>query len=371
MATQLAETMKEMRDYPIARKDQHALTRLLFPIVAVAVATVLRSWLMPFIGTSFPTATFLLEVVFSAIQCGWPSGLLAMILSFMCANYLFVPPMGSLLPTTQIGWSGGFLFMFNSGMIVMLAEGMQRAKVKAEQNAWEAQQHYKRAMRELEERREAEQRIAALNVRLQRAMRETHHRVKNNLQVISALVDMQTFGADETVPASELQRVGQIARTLASLHDLLTGSIKEHEERDVVSVKALLEKLVAMLGETVQSRSLTLEAEEAVLPTEASSSFALLVSELVSNALKHGAGAIQIDFSAKDGQGQLRVSDEGKGFYAGFDPEVNGNVGYDLINTTVGWDLRGKLACTNSPLGGALVTVTFPLPAETPAKVSQ
>ncbi len=287
-----------------------------------------------------------------------------MLLSFLCANYLFVLPTGSLLPTTQMGWSGGFLFMFNSGMIVILAEGMQKAKVKAEQNAWEAQQHYRKAMQEVEERREAEQRIAALNVRLQRAMRETHHRVKNNLQVISALVDMQTVGADSTVSASELQRVGQIARTLASLHDLLTGSTKEQEARDVIPVRDLLEKLMDMLRQTIQPRSLKVESDDAVLPTEVSSSFAVLITELVGNAAKHGAGDILVKFTSKDGEAQLQVSDGGPGFFAGFDPEVNNHVGYDLINTTVTWDLRGKLTCENRPEGGALVTVTFPLPAK-------
>ncbi len=63
------------------------------------------------------------------------------------------------------------------------------------------------------------QEIEALNVRLQRSLQETHHRVKNNLQIISSLVEVQTADHENTVPIAAMTRIGHHTRSLASLHD--------------------------------------------------------------------------------------------------------------------------------------------------------
>ena len=71
--------------------------------------------------------------------------------------------------------------------------------------------------------------IADLNVRLKRAMTETHHRVKNNLQMISAMIEMQTIlhRDEKTVPIEEFIQLKAHVHTLATVHDLLTKSVKE------------------------------------------------------------------------------------------------------------------------------------------------
>src|SRR5438128_1963476 len=73
-----------------------------------------------------------------------------------------------------------------------------------------------------EEARRSQRNVEGLNVRLQRAMQETHHRGKNNLQVISALVDTQILRSGDQVPVSELRRLTNHVRALANIHDLLT-----------------------------------------------------------------------------------------------------------------------------------------------------
>jgi GAF domain-containing protein len=67
--------------------------------------------------------------------------------------------------------------------------------------------------------------IETLNARLQRAMQETHHRVKNNLQVIAALVEMQGHGGS---PLGEpgIRRINTHIRALATIHDLLPSRPK-------------------------------------------------------------------------------------------------------------------------------------------------
>ncbi len=68
--------------------------------------------------------------------------------------------------------------------------------------------------------------IELLNVRLQRAMLETHHRVKNNLQVIAALVEMQGY-SESPLGATSIRRINTHVRALATIHDLLTQQAKD------------------------------------------------------------------------------------------------------------------------------------------------
>src|SRR5262249_16595783 len=72
--------------------------------------------------------------------------------------------------------------------------------------------------------------IEQLNARLQRSVRETHHRVKNNLQVISAMLDMQKMQYHDMVPVSEVERVCSHIRALATIHDLLTQQTRDETE---------------------------------------------------------------------------------------------------------------------------------------------
>ena len=110
------------------------------------------------------------------------------------------------------------------------------------------------AVLDVTERKQTQQEISDLNSRLQRAVAESHHRIKNNLQMLSALVEMQTPESGETVSAAEFRRIGQHIRALASLHDTLTLESKVSADQDVLSLKASLEKLVLMLGATAGSR---------------------------------------------------------------------------------------------------------------------
>ena len=98
---------------------------------------------------------------------------------------------------------------------------------------------------DLTEYRQAQSEIENLNRRLRRSVQETHHRVKNNLQVISALVELQTDGAS-LVPAAALARIGHHTRALATIHDLLTHEAKSSIEAEYISVRAALDKLVPL-----------------------------------------------------------------------------------------------------------------------------
>ena len=258
--------------------------------------------------------------------------------------------------------------------------------------------------------------IEALNVRLRRSMAETHHRVKNNLQVISALVELQAEPGTPFVSVDALRRIGSHAHALASLHDLLTDQAKSGAEINVISARALLGKMIPLLQAATGERPFETHIEDARLPVRIGSSLCLLVNELVSNAIKHGGKRIRLSlttqplapepgnsapaseapletgavsemvvseieaaealreaFEGSDRRGpeapssprlvRLEIADDGPGFPAGFDVRTAANTGLDLVANISRLDLNGQVTFANGAEGGALVAITFPLPA--------
>jgi PAS domain S-box-containing protein len=214
-----------------------------------------------------------------------------------------------------------------------------------------------------EELRRRQREVEALNERLRRAMQETHHRVKNNLQIIAAIVDMQAMGEPEAITVDDLQRLGLQIRTLAVVHDILTHDAKTSGDAQVVSAKAILEKLLPLMEATAGGRRIHSRVEEVSLPTRQGTSLALVVNELVSNALKHGRGEVTVELSQESAGLCLAVRDDGPGFPEGFDPAVAANTGLELVQHLSQWDLGGQAEYRNRPEGGASVVVRFPVRA--------
>jgi PAS domain S-box-containing protein len=227
---------------------------------------------------------------------------------------------------------------------------------------------YQQAKAEIEERKRAEEELAqkqsqieALNARLQRAMTETHHRVKNNLQLIAAMVDMQVMDGAESIPASELHRLSGYISTLAAVHEILTQEAREEAELQFISARAVVEKLLPLIRQTAVRQQIDMEiSADPHLPARQGTSLALIINELVSNALKHGGHVILVKLSQVKSSIVLEVSDDGPGFPDGFDPEKDGNTGLELVQSLSRWDLGGQAHYENSGGQGAAVVVTFP-----------
>jgi two-component sensor histidine kinase len=192
-------------------------------------------------------------------------------------------------------------------------------------------------------------------------MSETHHRVKNNLQIIAALVDMQLMSNDGLVPANELRRVEHHIQALAAIHDLLTMEARKDPALEAISVKSTLEALFPLVQEMVGSRPVSFDVQDVRLPIRQETALALLVNELIANAARYGKGPIDLKLRVADGYVTLTVSDSGPGFAPGFDPSNYVNTGIELVETVSHWDLQGSTAYSNLPGGGARVTVTFPV----------
>ena len=247
---------------------------------------------------------------------------------------------------------------------VTLARDLARRAALAVDNA----RLYETIQNELRERERTQaalvksrEHTAELNERLKRSVTETHHRVKNNLQVIAAMVDMMVMEDDAYVPKEELLRLASHIKTLAAVHDILTHQTKSEGRTEAVSVRAVLDRLLALMRESTPGRNLRYQIDDARLPAKQSTSLALLVNELVSNAVKHGNGEVELCLTNSGSTATLEVCDDGPGFPEDFDPRRAANTGLDLVDSLSRWDLSGEVEFLNRPKGGARVVVRFPV----------
>ncbi len=190
------------------------------------------------------------------------------------------------------------------------------------------------------------------------AVREVHHRVKNSLQGVSALLEMQILPDEATVPVEAVQDSLSQIKTIAIVHDLLA-----HDQPiEKVDVAQVLVKLVAMLSETMGTPgnplAIRLDAIPLWIPIKAATALALVINELVTNAAKHSLSPVSKDSSRHDAsihvrlQKQrdkvyVRVCDQGPGFPPGFDPALHAHIGLELVQTLVANDLKGRISFRN------------------------
>jgi len=226
--------------------------------------------------------------------------------------------------------------------------------------------------KEIAERKQAESQIKrhqraieSLNQRLRRAMTETHHRVKNNLQIVAAMVDMYSLGDKKLVSAEEVQKLGIHIQTLAAVHELLTQEAKDDGQAQYIMAHQVLEQLVEMVQRTTESRRIVYEIAEARLSARQGTSLAIIVNELLSNALKYSEGTVEVYLTVDGKLATLRVYDGGPGFSEGFDPLQAANTGLEIVHDLCQWDLGGNVRFSTRETGGGCVTITMSLPEQT------
>lgn len=338
----------------------------------------------------------------AVVAAGRDEGHLNALRALNIRSYLCVPMRG------RSGMLGTILFVSAARLRYnetdrTLAEDLARRAALALDNArlyQDAQEEIRERMRTEEELARNQEEVKALNERLRRSMVETHHRVKNNLQIITAMVDMRLMEDKETVSVEEIKRLKAYIYALAAVHDILTQEAKQEGEEQSISVKAILEKLLPLMQQTAGNRHIDYALEDARLSAKQGTSLALIVNELVSNAIKYGRGEIVvrmrvsdappggtatavianghtpqssaapttvIEAAAKEAEAtqqllaRLEVCDDGPGFPPNFDPGRAANTGLDLIENLSRWDLGGKALFENRPEGGGRVVISFPL----------
>ena len=194
-------------------------------------------------------------------------------------------------------------------------------------------------------------------------LQEMHHRVRNNLQTVAALLSMQmrrTQNLEVSVPLAE--SVARI-QSIAAIHDLLS-----REDIGITTVEAVAKEIsdiasVSLVGGDKRIRFRIDESHVPVASKEATL-LAILIMELVSNAIFHGfedrnEGEIRVSAFVDEGRTQIEVRDNGRGYPPDFNAETSKTgLGVQIVKTLVTTDLQGKFRMENVN-GWATATIIF------------
>jgi PAS domain S-box-containing protein len=218
---------------------------------------------------------------------------------------------------------------------------------------------------EVAERERAEEQIKASLAEKEVMLREIHHRVKNNLQVISSLINLQAASLTDERMREEFNDVRDRVRSMALIHEKLyqTNDLARLNFADYAA--SLLNSLWRSHGALAAKVRLNLELAPVVLSIEAAVPCGLILNELVVNALKHafpngGGGEVTVGMEHNPSADTvcLRVHDNGVGLPADMDWRQSSSLGLRLVRILAG-QLRGTVETGTGP--GAEFHLTFPL----------
>jgi len=194
-------------------------------------------------------------------------------------------------------------------------------------------------------------------------MREIHHRVKNNLQVISSLLNMQQRSLTDPAARSAMSDMRQRITALA----LVYRALYQGPNLNRVDLRPFLEELTAQLvsGDLVHGLVVKteLKVEPLVIDPDRLAPLALFAVEAITNAQKHAfagrGGILTLNFSVRGDEAELEISDDGA---APADALVTSGVGRTLM-TAFARQLRGRVELTRNEAGGVTARLIFPTPS--------
>lgn len=211
-------------------------------------------------------------------------------------------------------------------------------------------------------RREADGKVAAALREKEVLLKEVHHRVKNNLQLLASIFRMQARRSEEPLVREALVSGQRRIHSLALIHERLCHSDIEDKVRLDGYVEQLLGDLRAASEVDVRAIEMRRQVSDVAVDLDTAVSCGLIINELVSNALEHAfgtrdSGVVQVDFNCSDTLCQLKVSDDGCGLPAAVDPDSAQSLGLKLVHI-LAEQLQGKVAFSTSDQGTE-VTISF------------
>jgi PAS domain S-box-containing protein len=212
---------------------------------------------------------------------------------------------------------------------------------------------------------ELERRIATRTSELKEResmLQEIHHRVKNNLQVIASLINMQVRSISDVATRIALQQCRSRVETMAQIHEMLYQAKNYANVPFSRYARELTLRILSASGISRADIELRFQLDELALPVEKAIPCGLILNELVANSLKHAFpndanGEILVELRRVAGhKAVLSVSDNGIGISPRYDPEKSNSLGIQLVLTLV-QQLEAQLEIIRQP--GATFRITF------------
>ena len=205
------------------------------------------------------------------------------------------------------------------------------------------------------------------------AVREVHHRVKNNLQTISSLLRLQARRSTEIETVVALQEAERRVRSIAVVHEVLSREPGEEVEFDEIvrSIVLLVEDTVLALHPV----EIVVNGDLGTLPTDLATPLALALTELLTNAVEHAfidfggpqnehVGVVTLELGLEGDNAVAEIRDNGRGLEENFALDVATSLGLSIVRDLVRSQLHGTIEMSTVPEidgGGTLVRVVVPI----------
>ncbi|WP_099025579.1 sensor histidine kinase [Mycolicibacterium palauense] len=200
-------------------------------------------------------------------------------------------------------------------------------------------------------------------------IREIHHRVKNNLQTVAALLRLQARRTTNAEGREALIESVRRVSSIALVHDALSMSVDEEVNLDEVIDRILpMMNDVASVGSPIRINRV---GALGVLDADRSTALIMVVTELVQNAIEHAfepgakpgarTGTVTIRAQRSARWLDVVVHDDGRGLPAGFSLEKSDRLGLQIVRTLVSAELDGSLGMHDAPGGGTDVVLRVPI----------
>ena len=209
------------------------------------------------------------------------------------------------------------------------------------------------------DRAEAEHAVATLAAEKDLLIKEVHHRVSNSLQLVRTMLSLQARTASEDT-RRELDTISHRIMSIAAVH----RQLHEGGAGSRTDTKTYLQALLADMGNLLDGPNglctLALDAEDVPIASESLTALGLIVTELVSNAAKHGVGRITVALRQVAGGLEIMVTDQGPGFAAQpRDAAPGRGLGMRLIRSLAKGDPARSIQVDRSvPFGRVTVLLT-------------
>ncbi len=216
-------------------------------------------------------------------------------------------------------------------------------------------------VKDLTGEREQQQELKVKNAMI----REVHHRVKNNLQLLVSIMRMQARRAAAAEAQFLLTEAMNRILSMAAIHESLSLGEDQTLNLREIAQRILGQVQQSSIGPAAHIRLLLGDAADIILPTNRVTACALVLTELLLNAIKHGfaegeGGRIVVSLYDQGEMVEMRIQDDGQGLPTGFKLEQEASLGLDIVRTLVHDDLKGTFSLHSQPGSGTQAVVRFP-----------
>jgi len=174
-------------------------------------------------------------------------------------------------------------------------------------------------------------------------IKEIHHRVKNNLQTVSALLRLQSRRVEDPVASAALAEAVRRVASIALVHETLSNQSAETVEFDQV-FDQIIKNAVELNPRSFEFKKI---GNFGSFDSKIATALSLVITELIHNALEHGlsetGNLLQVEVKIEGNQYSVTVSDNGSGLPDNFDIEKSSNLGLQIANTLTKNELNGNI----------------------------